>query len=103
MAALGTQPCNADVVDLLVEAFEENARTHEQQASLQQLLRTISGLQRPGDESHWVVIALDATLRSMIRTGLGGVVDAVLGGTHCPSAQLSRTRLEALAPDGTWG
>ena len=102
MAALGTQPCNEDVVNLLVDAFRANARSPDQRAALEYTLRTISGLRRPGDEHQWVVPALDVTLRSMIRSGLGNVVDSTLGKTHCPSADLNRTRLEALAPDDTY-
>ena len=102
MAALGTQPCNEDVVNLLLEAFRANARTPEQKDALHYTQRTISGLRRPGDEHQWVVPALDVTLRSMIRSGLGSIVDSTLSGSQCPSAQLSGVRLEALAPDDTY-
>ena len=102
MAALGTQPCNEDVVNLLLEAFERNARTPQQQEALMYTRRTISGLRRPGDEHQWVVPALDVLLRSMIRSGLGPVVDRTVGGSQCPSAQLNRTRLEALTSDDNW-
>ncbi len=102
MAALGTQPCNEDVVNMLLEAFRANARTPAQIEALEYSRRTIAGLRRPGDEHQWVVPALDVLLRSMIRSGLGSVVDRTVGGSSCPSAQLNRTRLEALAPDNYW-
>ena len=99
MAAVGSHPCNHDVLAALLEAFRTHAQTPEQLAGLDAIERQIGALQDPTAQNQWVIQAMDQLIRVMIRVGLPGLVDQVVNHSGCTPAWMTRFRLNAMIPD----
>ena len=99
MAAVGSHPCNHDVLADLMEAFRQQAHTQDQLGALDAMERQIGALQDPTAENQWVIVALDQVIRVMIRVGLPDAVDRVVNTSGCTPAWMTRFRLNAMLPD----
>ena len=99
MAAVGSHPCNHDVLADLLSGFRKHASTPDQRAALSAVERQVEGLREPYADNQWVMQALDQVIRVMIRTGLPQVVDNVINTSGCTPAWMTRMRLNAMIPD----
>jgi len=99
MAAVGSHPCNHDVLAKLLESFRNHAQTPEQLGALGAVERQVEALRDPFADNQWIMQALDQTIRVMIRVGLPEIVDSVVNNSGCTPAWMTRMRLNAMIPD----